>query len=272
MLLGLVSLALAAPLSACPERWPARALEEAVAAADASAARMDPAGLLAARDTLLARLACVEEPLTGTLVGGVHRVVATAAFLEDDDGRVVPALAGLVAADPGYQLPLELYPEGHPLRRLLGNAGRLARDGGARPLAPPAAGWLEVDGLSTATAPAERAAVIQALDGAGAVVETRYVWPEAPLGAWGAPSLPAAAPKARAARVPLAVATALSAAAAGTLYGLAAADRAAFDDVESGLSDAELLALRDRTNALTVGWIGAGVATVGLGVGLAFAW
>lgn len=277
MVLALVSLALAAPVSACPETWTGRGLLDVVASADLAMGRMDSDGYLAARDLLLTRLGCLAEPLQGPTAGAVHRVVATGAFLERQEARIAPALAGLLAADPGYQIPAALYPDGHLVRRLLPHAALLARETATRPLAPPPSGWLEVDGISAAAAPVSRAAIVQAVDAQGAVIETRYVWPGDDLGAWSAPAAaPVAAlpapPRPARARVPLLVATGASLVATGALYALAADRHDAFLDADTRRSPEDIRALRLETNALTVGWAAAGVATVGLGVGLAFAW
>ncbi|MDP2316162.1 MAG: hypothetical protein Q8P41_24910 [Pseudomonadota bacterium] len=301
MILLLVSVAHAELLADCAQTWNARGLLDVVESADINMGKMDTDGFLAARDTLLRRLACVNEPLSGTAVGAVHRVIATGAFLQKEDARIAPALAGLLAADPGYQLPLSLYPEGHPIRVLLSHGGLLARDPNTRPLVSLASGWLEVDGLATEKAPTARAAVIQQVDGQGAVVETRYVWPEADLGTWagGAPLAaatpvkpvkPVKPPKVKVerevqpalptepvarsgkARVPMLAATAVTVVTTGVLLGAAASSKAAFLDTTSDLTDDELVALRGTTNTLTIGWAAAGVASLGLGVGLAFAW
>lgn len=317
MLLGLVSLALADPLAACAETWSNGGLTDVVESADLNMAKMDGEGFRAARDTLLRRLVCVSEPLSGRTAGAVHRVVATGAFLEKDDTRIAPALAGLLTADPGYQLPLTLYPEGHPIRGLLSHGGLLARDTGTRAFVSLESGWLEVDGLAMPAAPLARAAIVQHLDGQGAVVETRYVWPESDLGDWAARATPAEGkgdkgkvekvkpekvkpekvekarpvkvevaavqdaparalpketPSAGKARVPMIAATATSVLATGVLYGLASSSRAAFWDTSVERTDDEIVGLQGTTNGLTVGWVAAGIASVGLGVGLAFAW
>ncbi|MES2638498.1 MAG: hypothetical protein V4850_03425 [Myxococcota bacterium] len=286
MFLALASLAAAAPLAECAQTWSSRGVMDVVGSADLNVTKMDTEGFFAARDTLLRRLECVNEPLSGPAVGAVHRVMATAAFLQKEDSRIAPALAGLLSADPGYQLSLALYPAGHPIRDLLSHAGLLAREPSSRALVTLDSGWLEVDGLAHTAAPAGRATVIQQVDGQGAVVETRYVWPGDDLGAWAAPStlsakapvqrttraLPSAAPARRPARVPMIALTAASIVTTGVLYGVAANSVATFRDEDNGLSDAELTALRDTTNGLTVGWAVAGVASLGLGVGLAFAW
>lgn len=282
MLLALASLAAASPLSECAQTWKAGGITDVVESADLNISKMDTEGFFAARDTLLRRLACVEDPLTGPTVGAVHRVVATAAFLQKEESRIAPALAGLLSAAPGYQLPLDLYPEGHPIRGLLSHAAILARDPAARPLLAMESGWLEVDGLAVPAAPVERAAVIQHLDGQGAVVETRYVWPGDDLGAWAAVAVPTAVarkpvatPSARApgkARVPMIALTAASLVTTGVLYGVAFDGQRTFRDTSNGLTDDELVALQKSTNTLTIGWSVAGVASLGLGVGLAFAW
>ncbi len=281
MLLGLVSTVSAEPLAACPETWSARGLADVVVSADLDMAKLDTDGFLAARDLLLRRLTCVNEPLSGPVVGAVHRVVATAAFLEKRDTRIAPALAGLLSADPGYQLTPTLYPEGHPIRGLLPHGAILARDTSVRPLAALASGWLEVDGLATTRAPGARAAVVQQVDAQGAVVETRYVWPDDDLGSWtgAAGARVASLPRervgpapARPARAPMIVATASSLVATGVLYGLASGSRAAFRDTSVERSEDDLVALRETTNGLTIGWVATGATAVGLGVGLAFAW
>ncbi|MFN7146739.1 MAG: hypothetical protein ACK4YP_23400, partial [Myxococcota bacterium] len=74
------------------------------------------------------------------------------------------------------------------------------------------------------------------------------------------------------ARVPLLVATGASLVATGALYAIAAERRADFLDPDVRRSEADLRGLQATTNALTVGWAAAGVATVWLGVGLAVTW
>lgn len=140
------------------------------------------------------------------------------------------------------------------MRLSLAHAGLLLREGLPRPLRTPAAGWLEVDGASATATSTTRPSIVQALDGNGVVVETRYLWPDDPLGTW-APAAPvaavasreatAAAPKAKVAhphRAPL------------LANGIARVDRDSFDDRSIVRSDAELATLRDETNGLTVGW------------------
>jgi hypothetical protein len=90
---------------------------------------------------------------------------------------VPAALAGVIAADPGHQIPVSLLPEDHPIRAWLPAAAALLREDTPKPIPAPASGWLEVDGVFSTTAPANRAIVVQQVDAQNAVVATRYLWP-----------------------------------------------------------------------------------------------
>jgi hypothetical protein len=286
MVLPLLAAAWAAPLTACGQTYDNGALQAAIDTADKAVAKLDVATLIATRNSLLERVACAREPLPPAIIGGVHRVVATAASVEHQEVRIAPALASMMAADPGYQLPVELYSPSNAVRLSLAHASLLLREGLPRPLRTPSAGWVEVEGASAQSMSTTRPSVVQYFDGAGAVLESRYLWPEDPLGDWEpvaalnvAATQPGRAPLPLAAgsappphRMPLIVATATSVLATGLLYGVAAADRGAFDDRTVGRSEAELSALRDETNGLTVGWIVAGAASLGLGATVAITW
>ncbi|MFZ5476722.1 MAG: hypothetical protein ACOZNI_08105 [Myxococcota bacterium] len=267
LLLSLVAHTAAAPLGDCERRFDAADLLEAVRSADVRFVALDAAGFEAARAAVRDRLACVGEPLSGATIGAVHRVEAMGAFLDGDPPAV--ALAGLLAADPGYQLPASLVPEGHPIRAAFGPAKELLRDSRARPLPALVEGWIEVDGSASTSVPATRAAVLQQIDAQGRVVETRYARPEDPVGGWTGEAVPVAA---RRSRAPVAVAAGASLVAAGGLYLAAAGSQAAFADRSIERDEAELAALRTRTNALTVGWVAAGAATAGLAVAFAWPW
>jgi hypothetical protein len=276
MIILSITVALAGSLSTCEQTWDASGLADAVASTDVYLAKMDAPGFLAARDVVLTRLRCVSEPLDRASIGDVHRVVAMGAYLEKSEARVAPALAGLLASDIGYQLPLDAYPEGHPIRELVPLASLLAKDTETRPLAVPGTGWIEVDGVHATEAPTRRAAVMQQLDGQGNVVETRYVWPDDDLGSW-APVPPASlfppppAVPGRRTHARLLAATGVSLAATAALYAGARASAAAFDD-PTYRTRSELRRMQETTNGLTVGWVAAGVATVGLGVALGVTW
>lgn len=111
---------------------------------------------------------CAEAVLDATMIGQVHRVVALGAFL---DGEVDPgqeALAGLFMAQPGFQIPVALLPDGHPIRLAIPKAiARLQGDEGVSP--PKVSGAVLVDGARGEPLPTRRASVIQQLDPTGRI-------------------------------------------------------------------------------------------------------
>ena len=286
MILALVAAAAAAPPPSCAVTYGAAEVAAAVTDADRATEQMDSVGLSRARDVTLERLGCAQAPLGAPLVGAIHRVVATVASVEHRDERVAPALASMLVADPGVQLPFELYSPSDPVRLALPQAALLIRQGQLRSLAPPPGGRLQIDGLATGVASTSRPSVVQAFDASGALLESRYLWPEDDAGAWqplaspsalgdlAAPSqtLPSEALMRGRARVPLLVATSATLLSTGVLYGVASAERGRFLDESVQRTDEELIALSQTTNRLTVGWAVTGVATLGLGAGLVIAW
>jgi hypothetical protein len=270
----------AASTEACARRYDAAEVMEAANAAVKAFGRFDEAAFATSHGDLLARLPCVAVPLGAADIGAIHRVQAMRAFLDDRAPAVQMALAGMLAADPGYQFPTATVPEGHPLRLALGPSARLLKDGAGRDLVVLESGWIEVDGAAAPQAPAERAAVLQRIDAQGQVVETRYVWPDDELGEWAkrpaaaATSLPKG-PGAKAAIRPkpgLVVGAGVAAVATGSLLALAAGSEATFKDPEGDHDLAELEALRTRANAATVGWVAGAALTAGLGVAVVLTW
>lgn len=292
MLLLLVAAAQAGRLADCGTTYGAADVLEAAEAAERYFTKMDAESFASTRAAMMMRLACIREPLTPTPIGAVHRVQALGAFLDGEDQHTIAALAGLLGAEPGYQVPVALIPVGHPVRALLPSAATRLRESDTAPLRAMEVGWIEVDGVSTAAAPRNRAVVLQEFDGEGQVVETAFFWPEDALGAWGAtagaPAGKAEAPKpakeprpakeppplAEAAPLPkeppaahpwgLVGAAGASLLASGALYGVAMAAEGAFWDDEALTTVDQLTAQRTRTNAL----VGASGVALAAGVGL----
>jgi hypothetical protein len=283
VVLALARFALAAPLGECARTFDTAELLMAADRADEAFIRMDEPGFLGARDDVIERTACLGEPIARVVAARVHRVQALAAFVDGQERRVAPALAGLVSAEPGHQLPLDLVPDGHRVRAQLPSATLLIQDPTTVPAATLPSGWFEVDGMHAQEFPRNRAAIVQRFDGAGAVVETRYLWPGEDPGAWAAGSdpVPAAltattqaaarpAGNARTGRhVALGAATLASLVATGALFALAAENRSAFD---AGGTPEELVAMQARSVPLTWGWVGAAAGGVALGALTVLTW
>lgn len=146
--------------------------------AEARFVRLDAEGFTAARGALEMRLTCTTDTLDGSTMGRIHRVEALGAFIDGRTDRVTQALAGLISADPGHQLPTALVPEGHPIRATLSPATALLKDDPGATMPKMASGWIEVDGTARPAAPTQRAAVMQQIDDQGAVVASHYRWPD----------------------------------------------------------------------------------------------
>lgn len=294
MFLALARIAAAAPVSECAETYDTPALIEAIDSAMNGFGAMDEAGFAASRTIVFLRIHCNTDTFDLPTIGAVHRVEAMNAFLAGDIRRMAQSLAGMLHTDPGYQFPVSVVPEGHALRQQLAPASRLLREGGTRLLGQPAKGWFELDGEHSRVAPAARAALGQQRDANGAVVETRYLWPDEDLGNWGPSAIsvadattirPQAAvpppmpepkrPKPKAdsdgPSVPLLVATAAAVAAAGGLYGYSVYTRVAFESDER-FSESNLAAMRTATNGTLIGSGVCAAAALGLGVGLVVTW
>lgn len=287
MLLAFAGQAAAAPLAACSETYDTPALLDAINSAMSGFAALDEAGFAASRTIVLLRIQCNTDTFDLPTIGAIHRVEAMNAFLAGDVNRMAQSLAGMLHTDPGYQFPTQVVPEGHALRQQLPPAGRLLRDAGTRLLGQPAQGWFELDGEHARVAPTARAALGQQRDAQGAVVETRYLWPDDDLGNWGpgaisvadaspmppAPATPAPKPRATSdgPSVPLLVATVAAVAAAGGLYGYSLYTRDAFESDER-FSESTLAAMRTATNGAFVGSGVCAAAALGLGIGLVVTW
>jgi hypothetical protein len=243
---------------------------------------MDESGFDTAREALVLRIQCVGERLPAAALGRAHRAQALGAFLGSDDLALDQALAGMLAADPGHQLPPALVPDGHPIRAHVSAAGALVRDQRRAPLPTPSDGHVEVDGIRATDAPAARAVVLQHVDAAGAVRASGYRWPGEPLDDWlavpaapvAAVVVPAAPPPAerKSLRTPLLIATGASALGTGVLAALAAGAHADFEDTSQDRTEEDLRALQGRANGLSWGWVAGAAVTAGLGVGVAVTW
>ena len=257
-------------LATCPETFDTAQLVEAASGAEYAFTQNDTVAFASGRETVLARLRCQSDPLSPAAIARVHRVQALAAFLETDEGRVAAALAGLLTAEPGHQLPMDLIHDRHRIRAQLGLAGLMLREPGTEPLLAPPSGWIEVNGTAATSLPTVRTAVLQRIDGQGHVVQTHYWWPGDDLGGWrddGIRERVSIRP-----RVPLAIGTGVALAGAGVLYGLATTTEARFHDATTERSLDELASLRTEANALSWGWIGASAASLGLGAALVITW
>ncbi len=230
--------------------------------------QLDRDGFAAGRDQLLAGLPCLAEPLQPGDAASVHGLMALSAFLDKDDGASVANLHAALRSDPGFDLPADLFPDGHPLRLHL-QVARSLQPGVLRPLPVPSDGAVTVDGAEASHAPGDRPSLLQWTAAELEVRDTRYLTVGGPMPDWGpVPELPDAPPDRR----PWALVggAGASALAAGGLYMLAAGRHTRFLDPTTPYG--ELEGLRTQANAMTVASAGAGVLTVGFGTMAVLRW
>jgi hypothetical protein len=163
---GIGATAQAAPV--CPEPVSSRAFHQQVSSGDAAYAEMDMDAFQQSRVQVRKMVPCLAEPITPAQAAGYHRLEALGSFLGRDHAGAVASLRALIAAAPGYQLSLDLAPDGHPLRTYF----MIAEGTPAAPaitISPQGDGWLAIDGATSTDWPVDRPYLVQSFDGTGQV-------------------------------------------------------------------------------------------------------
>ncbi len=287
---ALLALVLAADLSGvahaadlCPRRFDTSEIMEATRTAE-DAVGVDATAFRTSQHDMEERLACSADILSPDAQAHILLVETVAALADRRDERIVQALGGVFAVEPGLQIPSTLAPEGHPIRERVPAAMLALRDDPGVELPHVASGWIEADGALAHRAPTQRAAILQQIDGQGLVVATRLRWPDDVGFDWvvGATSSsiadvvpPTLTPSPWAHRAPWLAGAGASLVTSGVLLAMAADARGEFD-AEPSLSpdvvgdDREEYAMRvremqGRANGLSVGGYVAGGVAVALG-------
>ena len=285
-------------LADCPRMFDTNDILEAANFAEAAFTNVNKPAFVEGRAAMEARTACASEVLSVNAQARVHRVEALGAFLDGRLDRVPLALAGVFATEPGHQIPTSLLPDGHPIRGQVAGAMLYLRDDLGAELPVPASGWIEADGAHVLRAPSLRAAILQQLDGQGAVPATHYRWPDEAGFDWVVPVAGASVaaanlgsttatvarppPGAWAHRAPWLVLSGASLITSGVLYALAADGRADFDaepaldgsvgEEERASYRAKLEGMATGTNGLSYGCYVAAGAGVAFGAVAAVTW
>jgi hypothetical protein len=119
---------------------------------------------------------CLEEALTPYDAAGVHRSTALRAFIVRDTDAARTSYATALAAQPNFNLPIAIAPEGNSLHQLYAEARELSEEKPDRiALEVPRGTVLLVDGRRVQMRPLNRPAVIQLVDLQGTVLWSRYV-------------------------------------------------------------------------------------------------
>ncbi len=263
------------PLFAEPCPATARAVIETVTEAESSFEAMDLPAFTAAVARADQLLACVGQPLSRSEVAHLHRARGLSLFVSRDLERAALAFAAARAIEPGYTFPPELLPAGHPAQVLY--TQRPAQSETLR-VAQPAAGSLLFDGLSSQERPVALPTLLQRVDDAGVVVETRYLWPEEtpswmqPAVAGGADGRRREVDAGKIAAWSLGSSALVAGVSAVSFYAVARSEAAEYWDPQT--SAAELDGLRAQVNAHQGVAVGSAVlgAALGLGATIVVVW
>lgn len=256
-------------------------VETSLAEAEAKFTNLDMDGFRRAVDQAFVALPCVREPVPRHLAASLHRWRGLRAYVDRDPDTSTRAFAAARSIEPSWTFPESLVPPGNPV--LTDYAAIDPATGRLEPVPAPNDGTLYFDGRAGVERPASFPTVFQRLDGAGAVVTTRYLmpgdalpaYPPRPAGVAAADPapLPEQAPTAERhpLRVPFVVGATAGVLGSGACYVLARRSSASYYGRDPVITDPDTLAgLRSRTNTLTVAAAVAGAAGVGLGVGAVF--
>ena len=207
-------------------------------------------------------LPCVSAALDPQTAGAVHRAEGLAAFSVRDMESARRSFAAARSADPDYEIPVALAPEGNPLRAEWGAmvvsvAGESV--GGVDGLST------VVDGQQSATRAVDRPAVVQYVDPSGRAQLTSLVAGDAIVPLPGIDSVAVATGPTRSARpIPWGwMAASVATGIAGALLLEHAFD--AERDYSAASTKAEADALRGPVNERAAGATVCGVAAVGFG-------
>lgn len=147
-------------------------------------AGMDIEALVAARDQAAGHLECVQEPVSASVAASFHRLLAMVAFTEQDRDSALAEFHAARRLTPGYQIPEDVAPPGHPLTQLYDESLTVA-EGDLLPVSPPLNGWVMVDGVRGAPVPDGISTIVQAFESDQTLVETVWHRPGETLPAWG---------------------------------------------------------------------------------------
>ena len=276
-------------------------LMDAVNKATAAFSAMDRDLFQLARDEARRSLTCVNQPLAPASAAAYHRMEAFAAFFEKDEVWGMASFRAALSVQPAYELDASIAPEGCPVDIWYQEAQNAPSPPPSfEVMEPPEACSVLLDGAAEALRQVELPVIAQVLEWDGSVRWTGLLLPSEliPEEAYSDEFEPVWPPRPTVVvppgrgidddtptftrRIsPLWFGAGGAALATGGLYAASWATRGrwqaqmddcgaggCWDDPDAAYNDSELL--RKRTNLLAYAAGGAGVLTLGLGVGAVF--
>ncbi|MCA9489086.1 MAG: hypothetical protein KC621_04170, partial [Myxococcales bacterium] len=174
----MVLLTLTALAARCAEKATPAEVAALIANAEKSFADRDQAAVGAYAGAAQEAAACATAPLPPVDVARLYIVLGLTAFLAKDRDATQAWFQSARGAFPEQALPDDSLAENHPVRQLY--AGVSSTPVGGR-IPRPAEGWVVVDGEPNGARPLGRTWLFQRVDGAGQVVDARWMGPSDPL-------------------------------------------------------------------------------------------
>ncbi len=226
-------------------------------------ANLDLGGLEGATADAQSSLPCLNEPIPPLDVAAYHRLMGLSAFASQDEETMKGEFHAARKLEPGYAVPAEVAPTGHPMIEAYDRA-HIADEGELQVPFPPEGGFVTVGGVQGAPRPSKSPVIVQVYDAEGELRHTAHYAPGESMPEWGPPPLDPGPP------MPLIVAASGTALTAGAMYGAAWYFNGQFWSEDT--PDSELAGLRAKTNALAYSSLGAAVVSVGLGTVVVLTW
>jgi len=261
----LLTLGLAAAMAAppCPEATSPEDFLHGVQRGEQAFAQMDLPGLHTARDEALGDLVCLGGKISPQVAAAFHRLMALEAFTAGDRALVLAEFHAARRLEPGYAIPHDVAPVGHPLVHLYEQAADAA-EGALEPPIPPLNGYVMVDGIRGAPRPSGISTVLQIYED-DELVETLLLGAGERMPTWG--PMPLEELQRKRFRLGLYGGAGVAAVAAtGLFIGHRVAYSRFWSDDADALPSEELGQLRTTSNALLASSAGVGVAALGLGL------
>ena len=247
----------------CAEETNLEELRVAYREGEEAFSNLDIDGLTGASDDAEGALPCLNEPIDPLDASAYHRLMGLNAFAAQDADTMQGEFHAARKLEPGYQVPEEVAPPGHPMIEAY-NKAHIADEGELQVPFPPEGGYVTVGGISGAPRPAGSPVIIQVFDAEGDLKHTAHYTPGEPMPEWGPSPIEAGPP------VALIAAAGGAAILAGGLYGAAWTKNKDFWDEST--PDGDLVGLQAQTNALAYSAAGAAAISVGLGTVVVLTW
>ena len=200
----------------CPNATTLTELQDAYTRGEASFANLDIDGLNSAANDAEGGLPCLREPITPKDAAAYHRLMGMHAFASQERDRVKAEFHAARKLQPGYEVPADVAPPGHPMIAAYDEAV-LVDEGELQQPVPPVDGYVTVGGVRGAARAANSPAVLQVFEPGDTISETLYLSPGTEMPLWG----PAPTGTGRDLRRPMLIATATTGALAVGMYGAA---------------------------------------------------